>query len=130
MRRVTKEWLDFSEMDLRAAEHLLTMWPIPREIICYHCHQSAEKALKGVLAENDVEPPKTHDLTRLCGMCEQFVPEFADLKETCGKLAPYAAQLRYPERPEVTEETMKLALKYSHDILDFALSVLEEGTEA
>ncbi len=32
-------------MDLRSAEHLLKMHPVPIEIICYLCQQSAEKYL-------------------------------------------------------------------------------------
>lgn len=32
----SSEWLDFAYMDLSAAEHLLTMRPLPVEIICYH----------------------------------------------------------------------------------------------
>ena len=39
----SSEWLDFAYMDLSAAEHLLTMRPLPVEIICYHCEQAAEK---------------------------------------------------------------------------------------
>ena len=50
-------------MDLSAAEHLLTMRPLPVEIICYHCEQAAEKFLKATLVQFDREPPKTHDLT-------------------------------------------------------------------
>ena len=42
----SSEWLDFAYMDLSAAEHLLTMRPLPVEIICYHCEQAAEKFLK------------------------------------------------------------------------------------
>ena len=130
MRRISREWLDYARMDLDSAEFLLNMRPIPVEIICYHCHQSAEKALKGVLAEHDMEPPKTHDLTRLCAMCEGFVPAFSQLSETCSGLAPFASQLRYPEKREITLETMNATLKSGHTVLDFVLSVLEEGTEA
>lgn len=60
----SSEWLDFAYMDLSAAEHLLTMRPLPVEIICYHCEQAAEKFLKATLVQFDREPPKTHDLTR------------------------------------------------------------------
>lgn len=130
MRRISREWLDYARMDLDSAEFLLNMRPIPVEIICYHCHQSAEKALKGVLAEHDMEPPKTHDLTRLCGMCEGFAPAFSELSGTCQGLAPFASKLRYPDAPEVTVEMMNATLKGSHTVLDFVLSVLKEGTES
>ena len=48
----SSEWLDFAYMDLSAAEHLLTMRPLPVEIICYHCEQAAEKFLKATLVQN------------------------------------------------------------------------------
>jgi len=38
-------------MDLGTAEYLQNMSPLPLEIICYHCQQSAEKYLKGYLAQ-------------------------------------------------------------------------------
>lgn len=129
MRRITGEWLKLAQNDLRVADHSLSLWPVPMEIICYHCHQSVEKTLKGVLAEYDIEPPRTHDLTRLCGMCVQHNPKFTELEKKCREMVPYAAQLRYPEGAEVTEEQMNAALKDSHIIFDFARSVLEEGTE-
>ena len=40
---LSSEWLEFAKMDLGAAEYLLTMHPLPVEIICYHCEQAAEK---------------------------------------------------------------------------------------
>ena len=56
---LSSEWLEFAKMDLGAAEYLLTMHPLPVEIICYHCEQAAEKFLKAVLVQFDKEPPKT-----------------------------------------------------------------------
>ena len=69
----SSEWLDFAYMDLSAAEHLLTMRPLPVEIICYHCEQAAEKFLKATLVQFDREPPKTHDLIQLCRLVQDFV---------------------------------------------------------
>ena len=45
-----QRWLDFAENDLAVAKHLLeTFHPKPLEIICYHCQQAAEKAIKSRL---------------------------------------------------------------------------------
>ncbi|QNO15339.1 HEPN domain-containing protein [Alkalicella caledoniensis] len=38
-----KEWLRLAKMDLMSAEYLLKKNPVPIEVICYHCQQSAEK---------------------------------------------------------------------------------------
>ena len=48
--KLIKEWMDFAKMDYLTAKHLYgNMYPKPLEIICYHCQQSIEKLLKGVL---------------------------------------------------------------------------------
>jgi HEPN domain-containing protein len=60
------EWLSLGDDDLRVAEHSLLLYPILREMICYHCEQAAEKYLKAYLLSYDIEPPRTHDLQTLC----------------------------------------------------------------
>jgi len=59
---IVKEWLDFASRDINSAKYLLGMLPVPLEIVCYHCEQAAEKALKGYLIYQNVEPPRTHVL--------------------------------------------------------------------
>ena len=50
MQPEVKEWLDFSKTDLEASKHLyMTFYPKPLNIICYHCQQAAEKALKAII---------------------------------------------------------------------------------
>ena len=51
-RDIAQEWFMFATNDLKSAEFLLNMKPLPLEIICYHCQQSAEKYLKGYIALN------------------------------------------------------------------------------
>ena len=44
-----KEWLSYAESDLGVADHLFkTYRPKPLEIICFHCQQAAEKAVKSI----------------------------------------------------------------------------------
>ena len=60
-----KEWLSFAEADLGVAEHLnKTYHPKPLEIICFHCQQAAEKAVKSIIVLNGSQggTPKKHDL--------------------------------------------------------------------
>ncbi len=46
----TKSWLDFAQEDFIVAKHLYdALYPKPLEIICYHCQQAAEKAIKAVI---------------------------------------------------------------------------------
>ena len=105
-----QEWFRYAREDLRSAEFLLGMHPQPIEIICYHCEQAAEKMLKGVLAANDVEPPKTHDLVELCKRCGEIDESYLNLAEQCISLTPYGVQARYPSNVELEEGDMKEAL--------------------
>jgi len=69
---ISKEWFDIAEMDIASAKYLQSIHPIPVEIICYHCQQSAEKLLKGFLDFNKHEIIKTHDLIALNKLCIEY----------------------------------------------------------
>ena len=47
-------WLEYADADLSTAEFLYEkQWPRQLEIICYHCQQAGEKAVKALyLAAN------------------------------------------------------------------------------
>jgi HEPN domain-containing protein len=122
-----QQWLDKANDDLRIAEHLITMYhPTPSEIICFHCQQSAEKYLKGFLFINDIEPPKTHDLNELLGMCSEINSNFSVLSSKMGKLTDYAVTSRYPNELRVTSDDARIAIKYAKDVEEFALKVIDE----
>lgn len=112
-----KEWLDLAQMDLQAAEHLLTMHPVPVEVICFHCQQSAEKALKAYLVSCDMEPPRTHDMVELCKMCREKQEDFAQLEDACAALTVYGVQTRYPSNLELNEADMQRALRNCKEVL-------------
>jgi HEPN domain-containing protein len=57
--------VDRARADLRAARQLLAAEDGDETIIGFHLHQAVEKALKAVLAGNEIEIPYTHDLAKL-----------------------------------------------------------------
>ena len=66
MTQETREWYNMAAMDLGVASHLdATYHPKPLEIICYHCQQAAEKAIKALIVYYGAEGgmPKLHDLS-------------------------------------------------------------------
>ena len=115
------EWVLMAEMDLKSAEYLQNMRPIPIEIICFHCQQAAEKMLKGVLSSRDIEPPKTHDLLQLCKQCCQIDGAFEQFSNSCICLTPYGVQVRYPSNLELDETDMKSAIDEARRLFDFIL---------
>lgn len=121
-----QEWQRFAMMDLNSAKYLLDMHPIPREIICYHCQQSAEKHLKGYLVLCGMNPPKIHDLDELCKLCFKFSDTFQSIADQCSDLTAYGVQPRYPTELMLNEQDMQQALNSAKEILQFVLAIAPE----
>jgi HEPN domain-containing protein len=113
-------WINFSDMDLTAAKHLYeTLHPVPSEIVCYHCQQSAEKILKAFLIYSGSKPAKVHDLELLRSACDKLDKSFIEIAEECVRLNDYSSQPRYPMEIEVMDSDTLLALQDSQKISCF-----------
>jgi len=121
-----QEWQRLADMDLRTAEYLLNMSPLPIEIICYHCQQSAEKYLKGYLVLCGMAPPRMHDLDELCKLCLKFSDTFRNIADQCSDLTAYGVQPRYPMELILEEKDMRQALDSTKAIKDFVLAIIQE----
>lgn len=80
MNNEVQQWFTFAQKDLAVAKHLRdTFYPEPMEIICYHCQQAAEKAIKGAYLACRLPGgiPRKHDLTFLL---EQLKTNLRSLK--------------------------------------------------
>jgi len=122
---IIKEWLRFSETDLAAAQHLYNnMYPKPLEIICYHCEQSAEKALKGFLIYNGLESPRTHDLPLLCDKCVELNSGLEKIYDACEFLTIYGVQPRYPYQLDISVIDTEHALEYAKYIYVHILELI------
>ena len=67
MKPTTKEWLAAAEDDLLSARKLVDD-PRLTNVVTFHCQQCIEKALKGILEEENKKIIKSHDLLRLTEM--------------------------------------------------------------
>jgi HEPN domain-containing protein len=76
MKRHTAQWVRKAEEDIEAARSLAVQAKPPRDIVCFHCQQAAEKYLKALLQEFGVAVPKTHNLNDLLNL---LLPHDADL---------------------------------------------------
>ncbi|GHU75232.1 hypothetical protein FACS189461_1090 [Spirochaetia bacterium] len=127
-----REWLDLAENDIRVAEHSTELYPIPVEIVCYHCEQAAEKYLKAFLLLNSFDPPRIHDLSALCKQCETYDGDFRIIAGFCSDLTKYGTQPRYPFEIEIEKADMDRALYEAHQAAGFiagkidALLILEQ----
>ena len=115
-----KEWIKFSERDYAVALHLSeTFNPIPTENICFCCQQSAEKSLKAILAYNEADIPKTHDIELLHTLCQAYTNEIELSLNVTRTLTRFATRSRYPDSVyDFSKEDAELGLKYAKLILD------------
>ncbi|GMO42217.1 MAG: HEPN domain-containing protein [Treponemataceae bacterium] len=117
---LVKEWLRYANNDLISARHLFEdLYPKQTEISAYHCQQCAEKALKAFLFFNDIEPPRIHDLIRLCELCKNIDGEFSELDAYCKNLNPFGSEIRYPNELAADEYIAKAAIDRAQKIYDF-----------
>ena len=92
MREDVAEWLKIADHDIRSAASLLedNLWPGA----AYFCQQAAEKLLKTVLTEREVDPPKTHDLVELASLAGLELTE--EQRTFLTRLSDHAVRSRYP----------------------------------
>lgn len=123
MRPDIRAWFDFSRNDLGVAKHLCdTYHPTPIEIICYHCQQSAEKAIKGLYLFLEIPGglPRKHDLSFLLDQLKNKVTITDELYDYADELNSFAVVVRYPSEIPVDEVSMRKAIHHAEFILKWA----------
>ncbi|MCL2148480.1 MAG: HEPN domain-containing protein [Methanomassiliicoccaceae archaeon] len=116
---IVDEWLRYADNDLRVAHILSDHPPLQVEIICYHCQQASEKALKAFLLFSGCEPPKTHSLESLVRLCGEVADGFDDIVADCEYLNPYSVTPRYPFGLEIVGEDAAAAVQRCERIIGF-----------
>jgi HEPN domain-containing protein len=115
-----EDWRILAERDMAVADHLATtMFPIPTEIIAFHCQQAAEKYLKGALVILGEEPPYIHDLDDLCSLAEKHRPSFVKIASLCTIITHFSVQPRYDRGLDLSEVDMRIVLAHTKTIWDF-----------
>ena len=121
-----QEWHKIAAIDLKTAEYLKNMKPLPIEIICYHCQQSAEKYLKGYIVFCGIAPPRMHDLDELCKLCLKYSNTFKNIADHCSDLTAYGVQPRYPMELVLDEEDMQQALDSAKAVKEFVIAIVKD----
>jgi len=110
-------YLQRSALDLELVAST-THKPSLRGLLCYHCQQAAEKALKGALVALGEKPPHTHLLGQLIDKLEGHVTIPAHLRDT-EKLTAYYTEPRYGDEPDepdpITADDLAEALQLATD---------------
>ena len=121
-----KEWLEYAQRDYDFSVDVEShFWPKHMEKICYNCQQSVEKALKAILAYNEVEIPRTHNIWQLVNECIKYEPSIQMEERIANKMTDYATISRYPDNMTAwTDADAKLALKHAKITLDMVKNTL------
>jgi len=120
--KLVQEWFNYSQNDFISAYHLYyDLYPKQSEIACYLSQQCAEKALKGYLFFQNVEPPRIHNLVELCQMCMNYDGTFSEILDVCSDLTPYGVAVRYPNELAVDDVLAKYAIDKARDIFNFCI---------
>lgn len=82
--------------DRAVGQVCLDMAPPSVGIAAYHCQQSVEKVIKGMLVVAGIHFPKTHDLRALGDLAEVHFPAWRDLFTRCIPLTGWGYAYRYP----------------------------------
>ena len=122
-------WLHMAEVDHSVAEHLYaTYHPRPLEIICYHCQQAAEKAVKALILWQDDgrEIPKKHDISFLLDQLKDDMKVDECYYDYADSLTPYGVVVRYPSELHLEQRHAQEALQHAGAILAWAKHTIQE----
>ena len=138
-----QDWLRFAQADYDSAKYLYDspLHPKPLEIICYHCQQAAEKAVKALIVYFGSRGgmPKVHDISFLLGQIQHIVKDEKqeeisdDLMDRAENLSKYGVAPRYPNEIDVDERVTKIAFEDATVLLEWVQMVISKtpaGNEA
>ena len=124
-----QEWLAYAEADLGVADHLYkTYHPKPLQIICFHCQQAAEKAVKAVIVFYGSQGglPRKHDLFLLLNQIKNMVVIEGKFFDYADMLAPYGVAMRYPNELPLEERHAEMAIRMAMEIVEWAKQIIVE----
>jgi HEPN domain-containing protein len=115
MKRETTKWVRKAEQDWKVAHMLADEPPPPRDVVCFHCQQAAEKYLKALLQENGLVVPKIHDLADIIDLLLPSDATLVRLRRQADSLTQYAVDYRYSGMM-ASKRQMEAALRHADRI--------------
>jgi HEPN domain-containing protein len=97
MKAIIAEWIAKAEGDWTTAEREWRARKHPNyDAVCFHAQQCAEKYIKARMREEELEPPKIHDLLALLDRVAGLEPAWESFRQDMTLLTQYSAKFRYP----------------------------------
>jgi HEPN domain-containing protein len=112
-----KPWIIKAEEDYLVATKLSKSAVPFYNSVCFHCQQCIEKYMKAIMAKENIDIIKSHDLKLLLGLIESRVPALKLIKKELTNITDWAVNARYPgavsdkNDAKLGVDTMKLVRK-------------------
>lgn len=129
MQNQVLAWTKKATEDLEAAKALKSLKFY--DTSCYHMQQASEKILKALVVKLlQQEPPRTHDLSRLCALLNtsNLVVLNESVISACDLLTGYATLMRYPGY-DATEEDCIEGLEHVSVVFNEVMKILSNPSE-
>lgn len=123
-----REWLAYAQSDLGVAKHLYEVYyPKPLEIICFHCQQSAEKAVKSIIVLGGSQGglPKKHNIDLLLNQIKNMVIVEEKYYDYADTLEPYSVSMRYPNELFLEDHHAGKAIDIAQEFFDWAKEIID-----
>ena len=114
------DWLDKAKADLSAAK-ILFEHKGHNSIVCFHCQQAIEKALKSFILKNNLQLIEGHSLVYLCKKSAGIDIKMKQYIKDCAFVNQFYLETRYP-----ADVPLKVDDSDAQDCIDIAQSILEE----
>lgn len=131
MKATTKDWFQIADDHLLAAQKLSGEAKLTPFVV-FHCQQCIEKALKGIMEEQDHQPAEGHDLLKLFN--ETHIQLLEEEAEMLGKINEASVEQYNPEdlglmpnRKPALNDTRKI-MKFTEDMFIQLKEQLKTGT--
>lgn len=92
---LARRFLSLADRDIKVFRKLVNDPDIDDEAVGFHAQQAVEKCMKAVLALQQIEFRKTHDLRALIDLLEEHGLTRPPLLDAIKRLNPFAVVLRY-----------------------------------
>ena len=115
MKRQTSQWVRKAEEDVNVARELAAQKPPPRNTVCFHCQQAAEKYRKALLQENGAAVPRIHNMEDLLDLLLPHDATLKPLRRSVASLTKFAVEYRYPGMWATTRQ-MRSGLKIAERV--------------
>ncbi len=125
-RTYAKEWLEFAMRNLKTAR-LLYEADHYEDIIGIELQQALEKALKSIMANENIKIPKDHDLVKIYFIVEQFINISDDEIVLLKKATNYYKEDRYPNPNYClpSRDEIKEILNFTEELFDKVCDILD-----